>query len=285
MKGLGVRTEGRGLTNRLLPTKKIAPGVRLNTEGGEVPREPGTQAPTRWAMAAAALALLAAGGITAALPLAAGAAWMTWRGCRAPGYVALKRIRAARRRVEADLAAAESADEAVGSAAALAPGSWTVQREAAAYYAFRGEAAVALQHYAKALELWPGDRRALLLDASQLAMDHGQYTWVIDNVEPHAASLRPERSEVDARLLALLALARVGVDQPDAALDIVKRLPLHRRDLTPVLLLGLCVRAVARHATGQRAAAQGDLARVYAADPAFPFLKTAQELINEVSTA
>src|SRR5690554_8076585 len=93
---------------------------------------------------------------TCALPISAGAAWMTWRGCRAPGYVALKRIRAARRRVEADLAAAESADEAVGSAAALAPGSWTVQREAAAYYAFRGEAAVALQHYAKALELWPG---------------------------------------------------------------------------------------------------------------------------------
>lgn len=126
-------------------------------------------------------------------------------------------------------------------------------------------------------------RRRLLLEAWRVAVRAAQHTWIIDNVEPYAVSLRPERRQADAEILACLALAHVETGAEHDALGLLKRLPLQQEDLMPALLLGLCVRALAKHAAGQKASARGDLARVYAADPGFPWLRVVQDIIDRDS--
>src|SRR5690606_31003933 len=88
------------------------------------------------------------------------------------------------------------------------------------------------------------------------------------------------KPQVIARNCAIgLALAHPGDRQPGIAFELTKRLPLRRRNLTEPLLFDLCVRAFAKHASGQQTGAQRDLERVYSIDPGFPFVKIAQELM------
>jgi len=68
-------------------------------------------------------------------------------------------------------------------------------------------------------------------------------------------------------------------------LELTKRLTLQRRNRTPALLYGLCVRAMAKHALGQKAGAQRDLERVYAADPEFPLPPKARAMMDAGTSA
>ena len=283
----GIPGTGLYMTKRLAPPSgRRRPSTRSSARSVplSVPAHPeaGTQPPKRWASATAVFILLALIGAPFAIPLAAVAALVTWRGYRAPRYVALKQIRAARKLAATDHRAA---DKAVRAAAARAADSWTVQREAAAYFVFRDDPVAALEYFATAIRLSPGDRRSLLLEACDVAAAAGQYAWIVETLEPHVASMRPGEDDLDAGLLAAFALANLEMGQASTALEVIKRLPLHRRNLTPPLLLGLCVRALAKHASGQKAGAKRDMERVYAADPGFPFLKKVQDRIDKGSTA
>lgn len=278
----GIPGTGIYMTQRLSPAKSVQ---RRTTEPVRVMKpsspEPGTKAPIGWVVAAIIFALIAFSGELVAVPAALVAALMAWRGYKAPRYVALKRIQAARKRAETK---PSKADREVRAAAELAPDSWTVQSEAASYFVARNDAVSALEYFTNAIPLFPGDRRGILLEACEVAMGAEQYTWVIETLEPRVASMRPDDSDLDALLLTTFALAQFWVGQAGIALELTKRLPLRRRNLTPPLLFGLCVRALAKHASGQKASAQRDLERVYAIDPGFPFLKRTQELITEETT-
>lgn len=242
-----------------------------------IPPEPGVRAPTGWIVATVVLVLMALGGVVYAIPAAVGTAWVAWGRYRSPRFVALKEIRRARTLVKTDAA---EADSTVRTAAERAGDSWTVQREAASYFVLREDPASALPYFSGALGTFPGDRRGLLLEASEAALAAGRHDWIIETLEPAVSSLRPDESDVDAALLAVFALAQIGVGEAGKALELTKRLPLRRRNLSPPLLFGLCVRSLAKHFSGQRAAARRDLDRAYAMDPGFPFLNTAQRLID-----
>jgi len=162
------------------------------------PAERGTQPPTVWAATAVLLALTAINGFPLGFVPAAIAGWVAWRGYTSPKYVALKQIRAARNQAQTD---GESADARVKAAAAKVPDSWTVQREAAMYFVSRGDVDAALQYFANAIRHWPGDKRAIVFAACDVAASNSRYRWIIDALEPHAASLRPEESDLDAALL------------------------------------------------------------------------------------
>lgn len=272
-------------------TKKLsaagAGGGRTRVSTPPVPEpaapkpEPGTQPPTTWLATTILLTLFGFSELPPALLGAAVTGWVTWRGYRSPKYVALKEIRAARKLAGTN---AGAADEAVRAAAARAADSWTVQREAAAYFVARDDLNTALEYFGRAIRLWPGDPRGVMLQACAVADEAGNFPWIIETLEPHVASMRPDESDLDVALLGAFALAQVGVGQPGIALEITKRLPLQRRNLTTPLLVGLCVRALAKHALGQKASARRDLDRVYAADPGFPLLQRVEELM-EAGTA
>ena len=138
--------------------------------------------------------------------------------------------------------------------------------------------------YANAIRLWPGDPGAIMLEACEVAIEAGRYQWIIEILEPYVAAMSPEESDVDAGLVTAFALAHIGVGQPGVALELTKRLPLQRRNLTPPLLAGLCARALAKHLLGKKASAQRDLDRVYATDPGFPLLEKVQELMSKEAT-
>lgn len=241
------------------------------------PPEPGTKAPTGWVVATIVLLLMAMGGFGYAIPAAAATAWAVWRGYRGPRFVALNEIRRARTLAATD---AVEADQIVRSAAERAGDSWTVQREAASYFVFRDDPASALPYFSRGLRALPEDRRGLLLEASEVALAAERHDWIIETLEPAVSTMKPDESDVDAALLAVFALAQIGVGEAGKALELTKRLPLRRRNLSPSLLFGLCVRALAKHFSGQRASARRDLDRAYAMDPGFPFLTTAQRLIG-----
>lgn len=246
------------------------------------PPEPGTRAPTGWILTAIVCAFMGFSGVTVLLPVAVISGWVAWRRLKSPKYVALKKIREAKALRPTDAA---RADAIVRAAANEVSDSWTVQLEAASYFAEKGAAEAALDYYTKALRLMPGDRRKVLLTACKAALSIGKNAWVIETLEPLVSALEPEQSELDAALLTSFALAQLGEDRPRVALEVMNRLPLRRRNLTPTLLYGLCVRALAKHAAGQKASAQRDLERVYSIDPGFPFLKTAREIIEQHTTA
>lgn len=117
-----------------------------------------------------------------------------------------------------------------------------------------------------------------MLQGCDVAMDAGLLVDAPD-AGASSASTRPEVDDLDALLLAVFALAHPGDRQPGIAFELTKRLPLRRRNLTEPLLFDLCVRAFAKHASGQQTGAQRDLERVYSIDPGFPFVKIAQELM------
>ena len=287
---VGIPGTGLYVTQRLAPAGKgrtararshREPIQRLQ-DITAAPAERGTQPPTVWAATAVLLALTAINGFPLGFVPAAIAGWVAWRGYTSPKYVALKQIRAARNQAQTD---GESADARVKAAAAKVPDSWTVQREAAMYFVSRGDVDAALQYFANAIRHWPGDKRAIVFAACDVAASNSRYRWIIDALEPHAASLRPEESDLDAALLGVFALAHLEEGQAGVALELTKRLPLQRRNLTPPLLYGLCVRAMAKHALGQKAGAQRDLERVYAADPEFPLLQKARAMVDAGTSA
>ena len=163
----------------------------------------------------------------------------------------------------------ESSDAAVRTAAPQAAGSWIVQREAGIYFQSRGlweDAAFAL---AKAVELFPGDKKLYAILATGAAINAGRIEYVIQLLEPYLASADPENSDVDAVLVTALAQAILKHGDPAPALEVVNRLPLRRRNLDHPLLLRLGIRVLARYALGQRAEAKRDLDLMYAVDPDF----------------
>nr|MBO2477443.1 hypothetical protein [Bacillota bacterium] len=88
-----------------------------------------------------------------------------------------------------------------------------VQREAAMYFASRGDVDAALEYFANAVRHWPGDKRATVFAACDVAASNSRYRWIIDALEPHVASLRPEESDLDAALLGVFALAHLEEGQ------------------------------------------------------------------------
>lgn len=195
--------------------------------------------------------------------LAVPCGYMAWRRLNSPAYRAMQTIRAAQK------SPSESSDAAVRDAAAQAAESWTVQREAGIYFQSRDLAAEAASALAKAVALFPGDRKLYAILAAGAAIDAGHTEYAIQVLEPYLASADPEASDVDAVVVSALAQAILKQGDPARALEVVNRLPLRRRDLDPPLLLGLGIRALAKHALGQKAEAKRDLDRMYAIDPDF----------------
>jgi len=227
------------------------------------PIERGLGFPTWWLVGAVVGVLGIPGSTGGTLLLAIPCGYMVWRALNSPAYQAMRAIRAAQK------SPSESSDAAVRDAASQAVESWTVQREAGIYFQSRNLAAEAASALAKAVALFPGDRKLYAILAAGAATDAGHTEYVIQLLEPYLASADPENSDVDAVVVSALAQAILKHGDPARALEVVNRLPLRRRNLDHPLLLGLGIRALAKHALGQKAEAKRDLDRMYAVDPDF----------------
>ncbi|MBW3583238.1 MAG: hypothetical protein KY455_09090 [Euryarchaeota archaeon] len=123
-----------------------------------------------------------------------------------------------------------------------------------------------------AFHLFPGDKRPYLVLAAIAAIDADRLEEAEMSLQRFLGTSEPEKSDLDALIVGLLALVFQKQGDPIRALEIVNRLPLRRRDLNHPLLVGLCVRASAKYSLGKRADAKRDLDRVHAIDPEFPML-------------
>lgn len=214
-------------------------------------------------------------GMPGAIIISALCGYMMWRRLNSPKYKSLQVVRAAQS------APSPEQDESVRIAASQAEDSWTVQRDAGLYFMNRQEPAWAVGFLGKAINLYPGDRRALIAITAPVAIDAEQYDYAISLLEPYLAAAAPEASDLDAVLVSQLALAFAKKGDAGRALEVVNRLPLRRQNLGQPLLLGLCVRALAKHSLGQKADAKRDLDRVYACDPGFAYLGEFKQLMGE----
>ncbi|MCE5202784.1 MAG: DUF4236 domain-containing protein [Coriobacteriales bacterium] len=241
------------------------------------PAEKGLAFPAWW-LAGAVLCLIATfTGAPGAVVVSALCGYMVWRRLNAPKYTSLEALRSARAHPTPE------EDESVRAAAAKAEDSWTVQRDAGLYFMQREQPARAVEHLAKAVDLYPGDKRALVALASSEAIHAEQYDYAVSLLEPYLATASPDDDELDCVLVTQLALAFVKKGDPGRALEVLNRLPLRRQKLSQPLLLGLCVRALAKHALGQRASAKRDVDRVYAFDPDFAYLDEVRRSIGEAA--
>ena len=239
------------------------------------PIEKGLNFPAWWLTGAIACVIAAIGGAVGALIFVPMCGYMVWRRLKSPKYTALKTVRSAQ------AAPSQASDESVRQAAAQAPDSWTVQREAGLYFVGRELPVMAVSYLGQAVNLLPGDKRPYLAVTADAAIDADQLDYAVALLEPYLATVAPDDSDLDAVLVSMLALAFQKKGDSGRALEVVNRLPLRRRNLDQPLLLGLCVRALAKHSTGKKADAKRDLDRVYAANPSFPFLVEAQAAIAE----
>ncbi|MCE5191999.1 MAG: DUF4236 domain-containing protein [Actinomycetia bacterium] len=239
------------------------------------PQETGFNYPGWWLTGAIVFVLAALGGAYFALVLAVACGYMVWRRLNSAKYRGLKSIGAA------SAAPSPESDDAVRQVAAQLEDSWTIQREAGLYFLAREMSDWAVGYLGKAVTMFPGDKRPLLAVTADAAVDAGQPDYAIGLLEPHLASAAPDDSDLDAALVSMLALALHKKGDSARALEVVGRLPLRRRNLSQPLLLGLCIRAMAKHSCGKKADAKRDLDRVYAADPSFPFLAEAQTALSD----
>lgn len=237
------------------------------------PAEGGFGFPGWWLTGAIVGVLGTLSGAYAALPFAALCGYMVWRRLSSTKYKALTSIRTASGNPSSE------ADDAVRTAASQAEDSWTVQRAAGLYFAMREQPGQAVSYLGKALGMFPGDKRALASATADAAIDADQLDYAIAVLEPFLAAAAPDEDDLDAVLISMLGLALQKKGDPTRALEVVNRLPLRRRNLSQALLLGLCVRGLAKHAMGKKADAERDMDRVYAADPGFPFLSEARAMM------
>jgi len=238
------------------------------------PVEKGFSYPGWWLAGAIFCVLSTFNGMPGALLFAIPCGYMVWRRLSSARYKALKSIRAAQKQPSTD------SDESVRELVSQAKDSWTVQKEAGLYFAARENPEWAVGYLGRAINLLPGDRRALTAITAPLAIDAGQLDYAVSLLEPYVQTATPDDSELDAILLSTLALAHQKRGDAGRALEVVNRLPLRRRNLDQPLLLGLCVRALAKHSLGKNADAKRDIDRVYATDPGFPFLKDVQKTVG-----
>jgi len=239
------------------------------------PKESGFDFPSWWLVCAllAALATIQSRGGSLLIALPCG--YVAWHRLQSAKYKAMSVIKSAQRSPSAER------DTAVKDAVSTAPESWTVQREAGLYFRERGLHAEAAATLGEATRLFPGDRRLYAVLTAGSAIEAGHADYFIQLLEPYLASANPDGDDVDAVVVSMLAQAIHKHGDPARALEVVNRLPLRRRNLDQPLLLGLCVRAMAKHALGKKADAKRDLDRVYAADPGFALVPEVQATLSE----
>lgn len=228
------------------------------------PPEEETQFPRGWLTWTIILGVLAIPTAGVTLLLAAPFGFVVWKRTHTPTYQAFNSIRRA--------APSPEGDRAVVQAASSAPDSWSVQRAAGLYFLGRGIHDRVGRFMEASARLYQGDRRSMLLVASQAAINVGKPDHVVRTLEPYVRSANPDDDPLDVLILSLLASSLYQKGDAGRALEVVNRLPLRRRNLDQPLLVGLCVRAMAKHTLGKKADAKRDFDRVYAADPAFPML-------------
>lgn len=200
--------------------------------------------------------------------------FMMWGRMRLPAYKAMRTIKSEQKRNSPD-----SPDRIV-EAAKTAPSSWTVQREAGLYFLDLKQPNVAGPILQKALDSFPGNKTPYAIAVAKAALAADKPGHAIQVLEPYVASAEPESSPLDCYLLSVLGMAFHKQGDASRALQVVGRLPLRRRNLDQTLLLGLCIRAMAKHDLGKKADAKKDLDRVYATDPSFPPLEEARKSID-----
>ena len=161
----------------------------------------------------------------------------------------------------------------------MAPQSWSVHREVGLYFNDLREFGLAAEHLEQAARLFPGDRRIYLAFTADAAIAAGHFDRTIQMLEPFLMGCAPETDDLDAILVSQLARALQGKGDASRALEVVNRLPLRRRNLDQPLLFGLCVRALAKLALGQKADAKRDADRVYAVDPTFCMLAEVEQAL------
>lgn len=267
-------------TPRRIPAPSQERHVTLNDATTQLgPRENGFTFPGWWLTGAVVCMLAVFGGAFGALALAAPCVYMVWRRLNSPRYKAMKSLQQAR------VDGTSASDEVVRQAAAQNEDSWTIQREAGLYFMTRQQPEWAVGYLGKALNMFPGDKRPLVAVTAAAALDAGHLDYAISVLEPYLVTANPDESDLDAVLVSTLALALQKSGDASRALEVVNRLPLRRRNLDQPLLLGLCVRALAKHSLGKKADAKRDIDRAYAADPAFPFLEEAQAAMAAAESA
>lgn len=239
------------------------------------PTEPGLGFPTWWLVGAAGCLIAAYSSSGASLLLAAPCGYMVWQRLASRKYQAFKAVRSAQ------ASPSECNDARVREAVALAPESWSVQREAGRYFHDRQMLADAASCLTEAARLFPGDKRLYAVLAAGAARDANCADDAIHLLEPYLAGADPDADEVDVVVVAVLAHALHVHGDSARALEVVKRLPLRRHNLDQPLLLGLCVRAMAKHALGQKVDAKRDLDRIYAADPGFSMVPEVEAALAE----
>lgn len=261
-------------------SSSAAPVAQIS--GAAAPSEPGTTWPKGWAIAGAIATFIAIVSFSAHSSGAGAIFILLAVGCAAAMYMRLHspQYRAAQLVKRAALLPHEQQLQPLGEAVRIAPASVNARSAFAVSLIAVDRPVDAVTTLSEGLNLERGNAR-LKLDLAWAKMAAKDYAGVVTLLEPLLTALDPELS-YDQQVLALVAESQRELGQPCRGLEVVKRAPLRRHTLDPVLMFCLLTRATCAFDAGKKAEARRDLDRLYAIDPEFPGLQEANARFGRV---